>query len=134
MTDEKPAAVCRFYDAEDGLLYVGSSADPCGRDYVHQLYSPWYPSAVRRTDQWYANRAEAFQAEKQAIRVEHPAFNRQRYVRHVSSYRPVTIRVSVGERTEIDQMAEDEERDRSSMIRILLKEAVEARKKRDARR
>jgi hypothetical protein len=42
---------------------------------------------------------------------------------------PITVRLSKPGLAEIDQMAEDEERDRSSMIRLLLKEAVEARKK-----
>jgi hypothetical protein len=42
---------------------------------------------------------------------------------------PITVRLSKAGLTEIDQMAEDDERDRSAMIRLLLKEAVEARKK-----
>lgn len=46
---------------------------------------------------------------------------------------PVTVRLSVAGLAEIDRMAEAEERDRSSMIRILLKEAVAARQKRGAR-
>lgn len=46
---------------------------------------------------------------------------------------PVTARLSVAGLAEIDRMAQDEERDRSAMIRILLREAVAARQKRGAR-
>jgi hypothetical protein len=41
---------------------------------------------------------------------------------------PITVRLSKAGLAEIDKMAEADERDRSSMIRLLLKEAVEARK------
>jgi hypothetical protein len=40
---------------------------------------------------------------------------------------PVTVRLTPTGLAEIDRMATDEERDRSSMIRLLLKEAVAAR-------
>lgn len=42
---------------------------------------------------------------------------------------PVTVRMAQAGVREIDRMAADEDRDRSSMIRILVKEAVEARRK-----
>jgi hypothetical protein len=42
---------------------------------------------------------------------------------------PVTVRLTVAGLAEIDRLASDEERDRSSMIRLLLKEAVAARQK-----
>lgn len=41
---------------------------------------------------------------------------------------PVTIRLAVAGVAEIDRLAEAEDRDRSSMIRILLREAIAARK------
>jgi len=40
---------------------------------------------------------------------------------------PVTVRLTPQGLAEIDRMADDEERDRSSMIRLLLREAVQAR-------
>ena len=46
---------------------------------------------------------------------------------------PVTVRLSMAGLTQIDHMAEAEERDRSAMIRILLREAIGARQKREAR-
>ena len=46
---------------------------------------------------------------------------------------PVTVRLTTGGLAQIDHMAEAEERDRSSMIRILLKEAVTARQKREGK-
>jgi hypothetical protein len=42
---------------------------------------------------------------------------------------PVTVRLTPQGLAEIDRMADDEERDRSSMIRLLLREAVAARQK-----
>jgi metal-responsive CopG/Arc/MetJ family transcriptional regulator len=46
---------------------------------------------------------------------------------------PVTVRLSAAGLAEIDRMAEAEERDRSSMIRILLREAVTTRQQRKQR-
>jgi hypothetical protein len=46
---------------------------------------------------------------------------------------PVTVRLSAAGVAEIDKLARSEERDRSAMIRILLKEAVAARQKRGDR-
>lgn len=43
---------------------------------------------------------------------------------------PVTVRISAAGLVEIDRMAAAEERDRSAMIRILLREAVAGRQKR----
>lgn len=43
---------------------------------------------------------------------------------------PVTVRLTVAGLAEIDRMATAEERDRSSMIRLLLKEAVASRQQR----
>lgn len=40
---------------------------------------------------------------------------------------PVTVRLSVTGVAEIDRLAEAEERDRSALIRILLREAIAAR-------
>lgn len=42
---------------------------------------------------------------------------------------PVTVRLAKLGLAEIDSMAEAEDRDRSSMIRVLLKEAIAARQK-----
>jgi metal-responsive CopG/Arc/MetJ family transcriptional regulator len=42
----------------------------------------------------------------------------------------ISVRLSAAGLAEIERMAAEEERDRSSMIRILLREAVTARQKR----
>lgn len=47
---------------------------------------------------------------------------------------PVTVRMAQAGVDEIDLMAQKEDRDRSSMIRILLREAVEARRKKQGQR
>lgn len=44
------AAVYRLYDAAGTLLYIGSAYDPEQRVERHRK-KPWWPQAVRRTDE-----------------------------------------------------------------------------------
>jgi hypothetical protein len=46
---------------------------------------------------------------------------------------PVTVRLSPDGLAEVDKLAADEERDRSSMIRLLLREALAARQRKATR-
>lgn len=134
MNSDEPAAVYRFYSADDVLLYVGLTNDPDQRECMHRLYSPWYLRAARREVEWHPTRAAAAAAEKHTIRSEDPQFNRQRYIRRPSSDISTSFRIEKSVVQGIDQLAESEERDRSAMIRILLKEAIENRRKRETRR
>lgn len=71
-----PTALYRLYDVDGHLLYVGISNDPEARWRSH-LYgiAQWPARAVRRTDEWFASRAEAEAAEYAAIKIEEPIFN-----------------------------------------------------------
>ncbi len=126
MTAGTATAVYRFFDAEGDLLYIGSSGNPDEREVKHRSNSPWYGMAIRRTEDWYPDQAAAFEAKKQAIRDEQPLFNRMNYTPTGVADPATTFRCSVAVLAEIDRMADDEERDRSSMIRLLLKRAVAA--------
>jgi hypothetical protein len=123
-------AVYRFFDAKGGLLYIGSSGNPDQRMSGHRSNSPWFVKVDSRTDDWYPDQAAAFEAEKQAIRDENPPYNRMNYTPTLIADPATTFRCSVDVLAEIDRMATAEERDRSSMIRLLLKEAVASRQQR----
>ena len=69
-----PVAVYRFFDADDGLLYVGIS-DSLGTRFGAHRNTAWWPKAVRNTVQWYDTRAQALAAEYKAITTESPQYN-----------------------------------------------------------
>jgi predicted GIY-YIG superfamily endonuclease len=128
------AALYRFFDTDGRLLYVGVAMDPDRREIGHRSNSPWHHLATQRTDEWLSSRPEAVAAEKRAIQSEHPAFNRRDYVRHAPTMRPVTTLLGRQELAKIDELAAEEERDRSSMIRLLLREALAARERKGGHR
>lgn len=75
-------ALYRFYDAEDGLLYVGISDDPVSRARQHSREKDWWPEVARKTLVWYDSREAADLAETIAIGIERPANNKaKRYER-----------------------------------------------------
>lgn len=45
-----------------------------------------------------------------------------------SGLTPVSVRLPTWIVTEVDQLARDEDRDRTGMVRVLLKEAIETRR------
>lgn len=84
-------ALYRHYDADDRLLYVGITCNPESRGRDHRKTASralWLDQAVRFTGVWYPTRAAAEEAERMAIRREHPLYNRQRYsAAHVPALR-----------------------------------------------
>lgn len=64
----------RFYDAEDTLLYIGSAYDPDHRCKSHRK-QPWWPEAVRRTEEWHPSRGHAYTVELAAIAKEGSKYN-----------------------------------------------------------
>ncbi|WP_327594644.1 GIY-YIG nuclease family protein [Streptomyces chartreusis] len=69
-----PAAVYRLWDADGGLLYIGSAYDPEERCRRHRD-KPWWPDVTRRTEEWRDSRGEAYTAELEAIALERPQHN-----------------------------------------------------------
>lgn len=68
-------ALYRFYGENDALLYVGITDHLGTRWHNHARKKPWWPEVRRQTAEWYPTRAEAAEAEIQAIRTEHPRHN-----------------------------------------------------------
>ncbi|OMI34420.1 GntR family transcriptional regulator [Streptomyces sparsogenes] len=70
-------ALYRYFDTDGGLLYIGISRDPDGRLKAHRdTHQKWVPMVKSRTLEWFDSRPEAAEAEKQAIQVERPRFNK----------------------------------------------------------
>lgn len=78
---DKPHVVYRAYSREGVLLYVGCSHNLYSRLTQHRLEQKntpgrgWYALTQRVTFQDFPNGPSARQAEKDAIRSEHPLFN-----------------------------------------------------------
>lgn len=73
----EPTALYRYFDADDGLLYIGISRDPDARwtAHLYESKAPWCQLAAARTLEWHPSRDEAARAEIAAIRAERPRFN-----------------------------------------------------------
>src|ERR1051325_1688955 len=74
--DTAPCALYRHFDADGKLLYIGISDDPERRLRKHKGSSSWAPKIVRMTVEWLNSRTEALAAEKAAILLEMPEFNK----------------------------------------------------------
>ena len=69
-------ALYHIYDARDELLYVGISKDFGTRWKQHAKAQPWWPDVERQTVKWYGSRPDAEAAEKVAIKLERPKYNK----------------------------------------------------------
>lgn len=69
--------VYRLFDAAGELLYVGASRTPLRRLRAHQSGQAWWPEVdlTKLQLERFPSQEEAFIAELQAIRSEHPKFN-----------------------------------------------------------
>ncbi|MDJ0460615.1 hypothetical protein [Streptomyces sp. H27-C3] len=74
-TDQRRAAVYRLWDTDGNLLYIGSAYSPGMRAKAHRA-KPWWPLAVRRTDEWHPSREAAYVAETVAIEQARPPGNK----------------------------------------------------------
>lgn len=74
--DGSPVALYRHFDARDRLLYVGIAKSPELRAEQHGRRSPWWRFVSRTTVEWHGGRRAAHEAEKNAIAVESPVFNK----------------------------------------------------------
>ncbi|GGM27783.1 hypothetical protein GCM10011608_10740 [Micromonospora sonchi] len=69
------AALYRWFDGDDTLLYIGITNDPHVRQSSHAKKSSWADFAVRGAIERFASREKAEAAEKAAIEAERPLFN-----------------------------------------------------------
>lgn len=59
----------------DELAYVGVTCNLLGRFSKHNHQKPWWRRVTWIQTEWYETRAEAFEAEKDAIARENPRYN-----------------------------------------------------------
>ncbi|MEU8199485.1 hypothetical protein AB0C10_37450 [Microbispora amethystogenes] len=69
-------ALCRLFDADGCLLYVGLAAEPAQLDQEHQGKA-WWPQVESVEVEWFENRWIAAGEEMRAIRREVPIYNGQ---------------------------------------------------------
>ena len=84
---------------------------------------------LRQHGEWFTAAPEllAFIAQIPSVAMEEVP-GEAKTARVAEEYIPVSWRMAVTEMAEIDRLSESQDRDRSSMIRILLREAIAARK------
>ena len=68
-------AVYRLHDTVGKLLYLGASHNPDQRRRDHRKEKPWRGRIASMTVEWYAHRAAAEAAEREAIAREEPEYN-----------------------------------------------------------
>lgn len=71
----EPNVVYRAYTADGELLYVGLSMNPVARTHAHAHDKPWWCEVATIALEHFTSRAEASQAEGQAIATECPRYN-----------------------------------------------------------
>jgi predicted GIY-YIG superfamily endonuclease len=69
-------AVYRCYSDSGQLLYVGETGD-LGKRLADHATKLWFVQVRGITLEWYADELEALKAERRAIHVEHPKYNKQ---------------------------------------------------------
>jgi hypothetical protein len=72
---DNPVSLCRHFDFEGRLLYVGISLSALTRLAQHRRESYWYDHIARVEIEHFETREEALEAEAEAIRHEKPLHN-----------------------------------------------------------
>ncbi len=76
MSDEQTTDLYRFHDADGALLYVGISVSAIQRMANHKHDKGWWSEvAAMSVEKVRGGRREALEAERTAIRAEHPKYN-----------------------------------------------------------
>ena len=68
--------IYKLYNAGDALLYVGCTNNLKSRLYAHSVNSDWFHMVRNCVVTEVKDRAEGLQLEADAIRTEHPVFNK----------------------------------------------------------
>lgn len=68
-------ALYRFFDADDVLLYIGTTDNITQRWRAHRTRTTWWDQVAREAVEWFDNRTAAEAAEKAAIAAEEPLHN-----------------------------------------------------------
>ena len=70
-------ALYRHWDEEGDLLYIGISLSAVARLAQHSQKSHWHNQIANMTVEWFDSRADALNAEREAIQSERPKFNKK---------------------------------------------------------
>lgn len=126
-------ALYRFFDATGQLLYVGLTSDPGRRMGQHRVEKPWWSEVANVTIQTYPDRESVAAAERAAIRTETPRYNvactmrpRERTAKGPARESNISVRLPAGLVSRLDAQAKTERRSRSTMLMLLLEEALDA--------
>lgn len=65
----------RMYRADGRLLYIGMTTDLPTRMYMHKRGTPWFQDVARFVFRLYPSRRAVLDAERAAIKSEHPLHN-----------------------------------------------------------
>lgn len=71
----RATSLYRYFDTSGQLLYVGITSRRTGRSLQHAMEKSWWSEVTRCEWQHFATREQAAEAERQAIRDEHPRHN-----------------------------------------------------------
>jgi excisionase family DNA binding protein len=86
--------VYRHFAADGSLLYVGITAHPQTRTATHRAHAPWWQQVTSISWRRMPTRADAYSAEQEAIRTEHPTFNGENRVRSFSHPAVLTVKAA----------------------------------------
>ena len=81
----------RHFDSQNNLLYVGISINAIVRFSEHRASSKWSSQIATMTVERFSSHEEAYNAETQAIRLEHPKHNISKTGKGKIKLKPVTI-------------------------------------------
>lgn len=74
--DTDTAYLYRFFDSNNGLLYIGITNDPSERFEWHEKNSMWWHYADRHEIEPKQSKRQAYRDESKAIQTERPIFNK----------------------------------------------------------
>lgn len=68
--------VYRYYSADDSILYIGCTNDLVARHRQHSAKAEWFPQVVRRSHETFPDKWHGRVAERAAIMVNRPLYNK----------------------------------------------------------
>lgn len=108
--------VYRLFDADGGLLYIGSSINPRARFDRHKLEQPWWPQVASWTLEACPSLDEARIAERLAIDAEDPRHNKIRYLPVLPKNKHRMVRFSDEDWAEFGDLTTEAGSDRSAIL------------------
>ncbi len=86
-------ALYRHWDIDGNLLYVGISLSAVHRLSQHKRASHWHDDIANMTIEWFDTRRAALEAERDAIRMERPRYNKTYNAANDNQPEPISVTV-----------------------------------------